>query len=350
MSAPSTPENAPYADHAPVMLREIVEALAPKDGGVYVDATFGGGGYARAILDAADCAVIGFDRDPTAIERARGWAARYGERLTLINRPFAEMEAGLAERGVSHVDGVVFDLGVSSMQLDEAERGFSFRHDGPLSMRMDGARPDAADVVAAASAAELASIFKAYGEEKKAGQIARAIVRARDEAPITATAQLAAIVERAAPVRFEKGRGAPRIHPATRVFQALRIFVNDEIGQLTAGLFAAERALREGGRLVVVTFHSLEDRIVKRFFAARVAGRPAGSRHAPPREAPPATFSLASSKALAPGEAEIARNPRARSAKLRAGLRLAGPAAPALVEGLGAPRLADVKGFREGEA
>jgi len=347
---PAAAHAAAFAAHAPVMAREVVEALAPKDGGVYVDATFGGGGYARAILAAADCAVIGFDRDPTAIERARGWAAGYGDRLMLINRPFAEMEAGLAEAGVNGVDGVVFDLGVSSMQLDEAGRGFSFRREGPLSMRMDGGRPDAADVVAAADAAALASIFRAYGEEKKAGQIARAIVRAREDAPIATTTALAEIVERAAPPRFGKGKGGVRIHPATRVFQALRIFVNDEIGQLTAGLFAAERVLREAGRLAAVTFHSLEDRIVKRFFAARVAERPAGSRHAPPREGPAPTFSLLSAKAIAPGEDEIARNPRARSARLRAGLRLAGPAAPAVVDGLGAPRLVDVKEFRKGGA
>lgn len=337
-----------YANHAPVMGREIVEALAPKNGGIYVDATFGGGGYTRAILAAADCIVYGFDRDPTAIDRAQGWAGDYGDRLKLINRPFSEMEEGLAEQGVSQVDGVVFDLGVSSMQLDEAERGFSFRHEGPLSMRMDGGRPDAADVVASASAQELAAIFKAYGEEKKAGAIARAVVRAREDAPLDTTTALAAVVEQAAPARFVKGRGPQKIHPATRVFQALRIFVNDELGQLMEGLFAAERMLREAGRLVVVTFHSLEDRIVKRFFAARIAERPAGSRHAPPREAPPATFSLLSSKALAPGEEEIAENPRARSAKLRAGLRLAGPAAPAAIEGLGAPRLAGLESIGEG--
>ena len=346
MSAPQTP----YAAHMPVMGREIVEALAPKDGGVYVDATFGGGGYARAILDAADCVVYGFDRDPTAIDRAQGWAADYGGRLKLINRPFSEMEEGLAEHDVLQVDGVVFDLGVSSMQLDEAPRGFSFRHEGPLSMRMDGGRPDAADVIATASAAELAAIFKAYGEEKKAGPIARAIVRAREDGPIATTTALAGVVEKAAPPRFVKGRGPQKIHPATRVFQALRIFVNDELGQLTAGLFAAERLLREAGRLAVVTFHSLEDRIVKRFFAARIAARPAGSRHAPPREAPPATFSLLSSKALTPGEDEIAGNPRARSARLRAGVRLGGTAALATVDGLGAPRLAGVEGFWKGKA
>lgn len=328
------------AAHTPVMEREIVEALAPKDGGVYVDATFGGGGYTRAILAAADCTVYGFDRDPTAIARAQDWAGEYGDRLKLVERPFAEIEEGLAEHGVTQIDGVVFDLGVSSMQLDEADRGFSFRHEGPLSMRMDKGQPDAGDVVANASAEELAAIFKAYGEEKKAGAIARAIVRAREDAPLTSTVQLAELVERTAPIR-----GPQKIHPATRVFQALRIFVNDELGQLVSALFAAERLLREAGRLVVVTFHSLEDRIVKRFFAARIAERPAGSRHAPPQEQPPATFSLLSSKALAPGEEEVARNSRARSAKLRAGVRLDAPAAPADREGLGLPRLVGMNGF-----
>lgn len=338
-----------YAPHAPVMEREIVEALAPKDGGVYVDATFGGGGYARAVLAAAECTVYGFDRDPSAIEKAQNWINEYGDRLKLINRPFAEMEEGLAEHGVERVDGIVFDLGVSSMQLDEAARGFSFRHDGPLSMRMDGVRPDASDVVAKASAEELAAIFKAYGEEKKAGSIARAIVRAREEAPLTSTMRLAEIVERAAPVR-----GLQKIHPATRVFQALRIFVNDELGQLVSALFAAERLLKKAGRLVVVTFHSLEDRIVKRFFTARIEARASGSRHAPPQTLPPATFSLLSSKALTPRKAEIASNPRARSAKLRAGLRLDAPPTntkgAAIAEELGAPRLAALDGFWERKA
>lgn len=334
-----------HASHAPVMINEAVDALAPKAGGVYVDATSGAGGYTRAILDAADCTVYSFDRDPTAIERAQSWAAEYGDRLILINRPFAEMEEGLADHGVTEVDGVVFDLGVSSMQLDEAERGFSFRFDGPLSMRMDGGRPDAGDVIAKASAEELSAIFKAYGEEKKAGQIARAIVRAREDEPLTTTIQLAELIERAAPPIWKKGGGPQKIHPATRVFQALRIFVNDELGQLVSALFAAERLLREAGRLVVVTFHSLEDRIVKRFFAARIAERPAGSRHAPPQERPPATFSLLSSKALTPSEEEVVRNSRARSAKLRAGLRLDAPAAPAVIEGLGLPRLAAMDEF-----
>lgn len=327
-----------YAAHAPVMEKEIVEALAPKEGGVYVDATFGGGGYARAILNAADCKVYGFDRDPTAIDRAKSWAKDFGERLTLINRPFAEMEEALKDKGVDAVDGVVFDLGVSSMQFDEAERGFSFRQEGPLSMRMDGEKPDAADVIAHGDARDLASIFKSYGEEKKASQIARAIVREREKSPIKSTTALAAIIEKAAPVY-----GKTKIHPATRVFQALRIFVNDELGQLIAGLRAAERLLRPAGRLVVVTFHSLEDRIVKRFFAQRASEKSGGSRHAPEIEMALPSFQLLYGKAQLPGEEEVDRNPRARSAKLRAGIRLEAPPVPANDEALGAPKTIELK-------
>ncbi len=322
-----------YAAHTAVMEKEIVVALAPKPGGVYIDATFGAGGYARAILKAANCTVYGFDRDPAAIDRARGWAAEFGDRLRLINRPFAEMLEAMNEDGVAEVDGVVFDLGVSSMQIDEAERGFSFLREGPLSMRMDGGKPDAGDIVAEADGRDLAAIFKAYGEEKKAGQISRAVVAAREEAPITTTTQLAAIIEKASPVY-----GKSRIHAATRVFQALRIFVNDELGQLIAGLRAAEKLLRPAGRLVAVTFHSLEDRIVKRFLSTRIAAQPSGSRHAPPSEKPIASFELLCAKVLTPDDDEVMRNPRARSAKLRAGIRLDGPPAPANDDVLGAPR------------
>ena len=307
--------------HAPVMAREALEALSPRDDGVYVDATFGGGGYARAILDAAKCSVYGFDRDLTAIARAADWAEGYSSRLTLINRPFAEMEEGLAAFGVAEIDGVVFDLGVSSMQLDEAERGFSFRHDGPLSMRMDAGKPDAGDVVNKGEAGDLAAIFRAYGEERHAGRIARAIVAERVEAPIETTKRLADIISNAAPSRPQD-----KIHPATRVFQALRIFVNDELGQLVRALLAAEKLLRPTGRLVVVTFHSLEDRIVKRFFANRAGLEASPSRHAPAASREEPTFRLVYSKALIPGDEEIAENPRARSAKLRAGERLSAPA------------------------
>jgi len=310
-----------YAAHAPVMEEEALAALAPQMGGVYVDATFGGGGYARAILAAANSTVYGFDRDPIAIERARRWSAAYGARLKLVNRAFAEMEEALAEDGVDRIDGAVFDLGVSSMQFDEANRGFSFRHDGPLSMRMDGAAPTAADVVNKGAAADLAAIFKAYGEERHAGRIARAIVAARNETPIETTGRLAEIVARASPAAPKE-----KIHPATRVFQALRIFVNDELGQLSRALLAAERLLRPAGRLVVVTFHSLEDRIVKRFLADRAGKAAAPSRHAPATEHAAATFRLLFDKPKTPGAAEIAENPRARSAKLRAAVRLDAPA------------------------
>ncbi len=307
--------------HAPVMLDEAVAALAPGNHGLYVDATFGGGGYARAILAAANCAVYAFDRDPIATARARDWSRAYAGRLALVNRPFAEIEEGLVELAVEAIDGAVFDLGVSSMQLDEAERGFSFMRDGPLSMRMDGGKPDAADVVNSAEARDLASIFKIYGEEKRASRIARAIVEERKAAPIATTARLAAIVTRASPPQRED-----RIHPATRVFQALRIFVNDELAQLAKALFAAERLLRPAGRLVVVTFHSLEDRIVKRFMTDRSGAAARPSRHAPDTEQKEPTFRLLSDKPLVPSAEEVAANPRARSAKLRAAIRTAAPA------------------------
>lgn len=309
-----------FAAHAPVLLNEAVDALSPIDHGVYVDATFGGGGYARAVLARANCAVYGFDRDPAAIARARDWSQAYAGRLALINRPFAEIEEGLSEMSVEAVDGVVFDLGVSSMQLDEPERGFSFMRDGPLSMRMDGGKPDAADVVNRAEATDLAAIFKVYGEEKRAGRIARAIVEERRTAPIETTGRLAAIVKRASPPMREE-----KIHPATRIFQALRIFVNDELGQLAKALFAAERLLRPAGRLVVVTFHSLEDRIVKRFLVDRAGTGAKPSRHAPAPQRGEATFRLLNEKPLTPSDAEVKENPRARSAKLRAAIRTDAP-------------------------
>ncbi len=320
--------------HEPVMEAEAIEALAPFDRGVYVDATFGGGGYTRAILAAAQSKVYAFDRDPTAIKRASEWSAAYGDRLSLINRPFAQMESALNELGVEAVDGIVFDLGVSSMQFDEAERGFSFRYNGPLSMRMDGGKPDAADVIRTAEAHDLAIIFKAYGEERHARMIARAIVKVREIRPIETTEQLAQIVENASPTR-----GKEKIHPATRVFQALRIFVNDELGQLAMSLAAGERLLRPSARLVVVAFHSLEDRIVKRFLNQRsglAAGAP--SRHAPPKASIKPTFRLLFSRPQAPSADEISENPRARSAKLRAAVRLDAPAISADFATLGLPQ------------
>lgn len=339
--------------HIPVMASEALDALNIHDDGVYVDATFGAGGYTRRMLRAADCVVYAFDRDPRAIRDAEAWAGEFGDRLILVNRPFAEMEAALAEFGVSAVDGVVFDLGVSSMQLDEADRGFSFMRDGPLSMRMDGAKPDAADVIATAETSALAAVFKAYGEERHAGRIARAIVAARDEAPIAHTRQLAEIVEKATPYKPHRGRGdsgGAKIHPATRVFQALRIFVNDELGQLVEGLRAAERVLRPAGRLAVVTFHSLEDRIVKRFFASRSEARAGGSRHQPEAARPPASFRLLFSKAVVACASETGSNPRARSAKLRAGERLPTPASSQFDEETALPRLAALPDLKEGIA
>jgi 16S rRNA (cytosine1402-N4)-methyltransferase len=307
--------------HAPVMAEEAIDALDPRAGGVYADGTFGAGGYARRILNRADCSVYGFDRDPAAIERARGLEQSFGGRLRLVPRPFGDLAEALEEAGVPAIDGAVFDLGVSSMQLDEADRGFSFMRDGPLSMRMDKGKPDAADVVNAAEAGDLAQIFRAYGEENRAGRIARAIVEERTAASIATTLQLADIVSRAAP-----GKREDKIHPATRVFQALRIFVNDELGQLVKALFAAERLLRPAGRLVVVTFHSLEDRIVKNFFSERSGRAPAGSRHAPSVAPTEPTFDLLTAKPQSPSVAEVAANPRARSAKLRAAARTSAPA------------------------
>ena len=309
------------ARHTPVLLRETLSALAPAVNEVYVDATFGAGGYTRAILDAAPCSVIAFDRDPNAIAAAAAWKSSYSDRLRHLERPFADMETALAAIGVHEIDGAVFDLGVSSMQLDDAHRGFSFRHDGPLSMRMDEGRPNAADVINAASEADLTAIFRAYGEEKRARQLAAIIVRERESAPIETTRALADLIEAHTPARMRE-----KIHPATRIFQALRIFVNDELGQLARALKAAERLLKPAGRLVVVTFHSLEDRIVKRFFAER-SGRAGGaSRHAPAAPEATPSFRLIRSGSIAPNAEEVAANPRARSAKLRAGVRLEAPA------------------------
>ena len=304
------------APHTSVLLDEVVEALAPAEGRVVVDATFGAGGYSRAFLDHG-AQVIAFDRDPGARRFADALAAEAPGRFRLIERRFSELEDGLAEAGRTHCDGVAFDLGVSSMQLDEAERGFSFMRDGPLDMRMGGEGPTAADLVNGSEPADLSRVFWLYGEERQSRRIAAALVRRRAEQPFTRTLDLADVVERALGGR----RGAPT-HPATRVFQALRIAVNEELAELEAGLEAAERSLSPGGRLAVVTFHSLEDRIVKGFFTERAGRTPAGSRHLPPAEKGPApTFELLFKNARAPGEAETRANPRARSAKLRAGVR-----------------------------
>ncbi|HYD29608.1 MAG TPA: 16S rRNA (cytosine(1402)-N(4))-methyltransferase RsmH [Azospirillaceae bacterium] len=315
-------EPLPGQGHISVLLSEVIAALKPQAGGVYVDGTFGVGGYSRAILDAApDTTVWGIDRDPRAVAVGAKLAARYPGRLTVLEGRFGDMDQLLAKHGVTGVDGVALDLGVSSPQIDEPERGFSFRFDAPLDMRMGRDGPTAAEVVNSASEQELSKAIFELGEERFARKVARAIVAARAETPIERTAQLADVVRRVVP----KSRDG--IDPATRTFQALRILVNDEMGELRRGLTAAERLLNPGGRLAVVSFHSLEDRQVKEFLRKR-SGREAGpSRHAPMATTPgPApTFTLSARRPVAPSEAEQAANPRARSAHLRAAVRTDAP-------------------------
>ena len=306
--------------HISVLGREAVEMLAPRDGGVYVDATFGAGGYSRAILDVAGTRVIGIDRDRSAIAGGFDLVDQSDGRLTLVEDRFSNLaDVCAARRRRPAVDGVVMDVGVSSMQLDQAERGFSFRLGGPLDMRMGHDGPTAADVVAKASEADLANIIYIFGEERHSRAVARAIVAARKEAPITTTQALADIVGKV--VRSKPNE----IHPATRTFQGLRIFVNAELDELHLALVAAERVLKPGGRLVVVSFHSLEDRIVKDFFNAR-GKTGGGSRHLPEVAQTAPSFQILTKRPVTPGEAEVSANPRARSAKLRAAERTAAPA------------------------
>jgi 16S rRNA (cytosine1402-N4)-methyltransferase len=301
--------------HTSVLLDEVVDALACGPGDLIVDGTFGAGGYSRAFL-ATGAKVVAFDRDPTVRRFAAGFP---DDRFRLLEARFSEMDAVLGE---GHADGVALDLGVSSMQLDEAERGFSFMADGPLDMRMGSEGPTAADLVNTAEQDELARILFVYGEERESRRVARAIVRRREAQPFERTLDLAEVVEKAL-----GGRRGAKIHPATRTFQGLRIAVNEELSELEAGLSAAERVLKAGGRLAVVTFHSLEDRIVKAFLGERAGRTPAGSRHAPPVEAgAPPSFRLLFNGAKGPSEAEIKANPRARSAKLRAAVRTDAPA------------------------
>jgi 16S rRNA (cytosine1402-N4)-methyltransferase len=326
-------------DHIPVLVDRVVEWLAPHARGRYVDATFGAGGYTRAILRTAEARVVGLDRDQGAIARGADLVERARGRLELVEERFGNLRAVVAD---ASVDGVVFDLGVSSMQLDHAERGFSFRIDGPLDMRMGRGGPSAADVVARASERDLAAIIATLGEERHARAVARAIVKARGVQAIGTTRALADIVARVVHAR----EGA--IHPATRTFQALRIFVNEELVELAHALAAAERALKPGGRLVVVSFHSLEDRIVKNFLTER--GRaPAFSRHQPEVMAAPPSFRLLTRKPQTPDEVEIAANPRARSAKLRAAERTDAPARATPVEDL-LPRLPALADVMRGQA
>lgn len=321
---------APHSGHAPVMLAEALADLAPADGETYVDGTFGGGGYARAILEAADCTVWAIDRDPAAVARGARLADEFGGRLTVLEGRFGDMDSILKGHGIDAVDGIVLDLGVSSFQLDDPARGFSFQAEGPLDMRMGTAGPSAADAVNGLPEQELARIIYEYGEERLSRAIARAIVAARTEDPIETTGRLAEIVRRAVTRRAGR-KGGSRIDPATRTFQALRIHVNDELGELSRGLAAAETLLKPGGRLVVISFHSLEDRSVKSFFSARCGSRARPSRHQPSlssrgtaREAAP-TFHLLHRGMVKPSAAEITRNPRARSARMRAAIRTDAP-------------------------
>lgn len=324
-------ENPPAAPHIPVLLRPLLAAVAPVTGR-WLDGTFGAGGYARGLLEAGAGQVIGVDRDPAVFQMAAGWATEYGDRLLLKQGVFSELDSlagGL-------LDGVVLDLGVSSMQIDQAERGFSFMKDGPLDMRMSQSGPNsglrAADLVNHADEAELADILYHYGEERASRRIARAIVKARMAQPFETTRQLAFLVEKCLP-RPKPGQS----HPATRSFQALRIAVNDEFGQLIAGLEAAERALMPGGRLAVVSFHSLEDRVVKRFLQARSGGGGSGSRYAPERVPEPARFTLTPRRGIAADDDEVLANPRARSAILRIATRTDVASGPASRAGLGLP-------------
>lgn len=314
------------APHIPVLLKPLLRAVEPLSG-VWLDGTFGAGGYARGLLDAGADKVIGVDRDPAVFDMAQAWAADYGEKLQLRQGVFAELDQLAGEP----LDGVVLDLGVSSMQLDQAERGFSFLREGPLDMRMGQDGPSAADLLNMAEEAEIADVLYHYGEERASRRIARAIIAAR---PLTTTAQLADVVAGCLP-RPKPGQS----HPATRSFQAIRIWVNDEFRQLVDGLSAAERALKPGGKLAVVSFHSLEDRIVKRFMQARSGSAGGGSRHAPVVENTPAAFTLPFRRAVGADADETEVNPRARSALLRVAVRTDAPAAAADEAGLAMPRL-----------
>ncbi len=315
--------SAPDKPHIPVLLRPLIKAVSPVSG-TWLDGTFGAGGYARALLEAGADKVIGVDRDPLAFEMASGWVGDYGDRLEMVEGTFSEMDSY-----ATGLDGVVLDLGVSSMQLDLAERGFSFMKDGPLDMRMSQSGTSAADLCNELEEAELADIIYLYGEERASRRIAKAIVQAR---PIHTTLQLAKIVESCLP-RPKPGQS----HPATRTFQALRIAVNDEYGQLFEGLLAAERALRPGGLLAVVTFHSVEDRMTKRFFQARSGRTANANRYAPVIEKDKPAFEMVQKKAIGPDDQELDENPRSRSAKLRVARRTDAPGGEIDKASLGMP-------------
>jgi 16S rRNA (cytosine1402-N4)-methyltransferase len=320
MKKPRQTEPSPESKHRPVLLAEVLRLLEPRDGGLYVDGTFGAGGYSRGILESADCRVWGIDRDPSAIAAGKELARRFEGRLTLIEGRFGEMRKLLADEGIESADGIALDLGVSSMQIDEPSRGFSFRGDGPLDMRMGKEGASAADLVNTLSEQELADIIFRFGEEKRSRAIARAIVKRRAETPIERTSDLANIV-----------RGVVGKHdasdPATRSFQALRIAVNDELGELDRGLVAAEALLRPSARLAVVTFHSLEDRRVKAFLRQRTGRSPHASRHLPAgAEGPAPSFRRCPGDEAVPTAVETSSNPRARSARLRGAERSDAPA------------------------
>ena len=318
-------ENRP---HIPVLLRPLLGAVSPISG-LWCDGTFGAGGYTRGLLEAGADRVIGVDRDPSVFEMAKAWRDQYGDRLIEQEGTFSEMDRYAHAVDPAGLDGVVLDLGVSSMQLDQSERGFSFMREGPLDMRMGNTGPTAADLLNSADEGEIADILYHYGEERASRKIARAIVAAR---PLTTTKQLVAVIEKCLP------RPKPnQSHPATRSFQAIRIWVNDEFGQLIEGLEAAERALKPGGQLAVVTFHSLEDRVVKRFLLARSGRAAGGSRYAPQQDAVEPAFELRTRKSVGPDEEELADNPRSRSAKLRVAIRTEFTPAPTPRAGLGLP-------------
>ena len=317
------------------MLPEVLGALQPERGGIFVDGTFGAGGYTSAILASAKAQVIAIDRDPNAISAGQALVANSGGRLRLVQGAFSNIRPLVEDLNHAHVDGVVLDVGVSSMQIDEAGRGFSFMKDGPLDMRMSQDGPSAADYVNQLEAEDLANVIFVYGEEPRSRAIARAIIKAREEAKVLTTFDLVKAVERATGPK----RAKDHTHPATRTFQALRIFVNAELDELAAALCGAEEILAEGGRLVVVTFHSLEDRIVKRFFAERSGVRPAASRHAPALAAGPlASFTSQQRGAINVSDEEVRNNPRARSAKLRFGIRTAAAAIAFNAKSLGLPQ------------
>ena len=321
------------ARHVPVLLDEVINALDPQSGQWVLDGTFGFGGYASAILEAG-ANVLGVDRDPEAAVRAAHMQLHYGERLRFVDGCFGQLQDIAEGQRLAPLDAIVLDIGVSSMQLDEAERGFSFMNDGPLDMRMSQSGPTAADIVNDYEEVELVRIFRELGEEKQARRIAGAIVARREQAAFATTHDLANLIEKTVGRKPQQ-----KIHPATRVFQALRIFVNGELDELVDGLVAAERCLKPGGKLVVVTFHSLEDRIVKRFLQERSKTHPGGSRHMPEQDLAAPSFTMLVKGGIGPGDVELVRNPRARSAKMRAGVRT--DAAPHSVDarGLGLPKM-----------